>query len=235
VLRPAVEAGRSSPLTASGRLRITVELAAPALVGSSEILLRHPRAREVFPRYLAAAYPVSRSAVPLMETALARTHELAPGDAVAAALVPYLARHIEEEMHGDEPGAGTLEDLVALGVDADDLRSRLPEPRIGALVGAQYYWILHEHPVAVLGFLQLERFHPRRATVERLIEATGLPREGFEQLLLHAELDVEHAAELDRVIDDLPLEPYHEQLISVSALQTIGLLAEVLLDVVEED
>jgi hypothetical protein len=86
----------------------------------------------------------------------------------------------------------------------------------------------------VLGFLQLERFHPRRGSVEQLIETTGLPREGFGQLLLHAELDVEHAAELDRVIDDLPLEPFHEELIGLSALQTIGLLSEVLLDVVEE-
>jgi len=102
-------------------------------------------------------------------------------------------------------------------------------------VGAQYYWILHHHPVAVLGFLQLERFHSRRATVERLLEVTGLPREGFDQALLHAELDVEHAEELDRVVDDLPLEPYHEQLIGVSALQTVGLFSEVLLDVVAEE
>jgi Iron-containing redox enzyme len=172
--------------------------------------------------------------VPLMETALGRARELAPGDAVASGLVPYLERHIPEEMHGEEPGAAALEDLEALGVDTDDLRTSLPEPTIAALVGAQYYWILHHHPVGVLGFLQLERFHPRRPSVERLIELTGLPREGFGQLLLHAELDIEHAQELDEVIDDLPLETYHEQLIGLGALQTIGLLSEVLLEVVEE-
>jgi hypothetical protein len=169
-----------------------------------------------------------------METALGRARELAPDDAVASSLVPYLERHIPEEMHGEEPGAAALDDLEALGVDVDDLRTSAPAPKIAALVGAQYYWILHRHPVAVLGFLQLERFHPRRPTVERLIEATGLPREGFGQLLLHAELDVEHTRELDEVIDSLPLEPYHERLIGLSALQTIALLSEVLLDVVEE-
>lgn len=186
------------------------------------------------PRFLAAGYQVSRTAVPLMETALGRARALAPKDAVASGLAPYLERHIPEEMHGDEPGEGALEDLVALGVDTDDLRTRLPPQKIAALVGAQYYWILHHHPVAVLGFLQLERFHPHRDTAERLIETTGLPREGFEQVLLHAELDVNHVAELDRVVDDLPLEPYHEELVGVSALQTIGLFSEVLLDVVEE-
>jgi hypothetical protein len=234
VLRPAVADSESSLLTASGRLRFKVELAAPALVGSSEILLRHLRAREVCPRYLAAGYQVARAAVPLMETALGRARELASGDEVASGLVRYLERHIPEEMHGDEPGAAALEDLVALGVDADELRARLPDAKVAALVGAQYYWILQHHPVAVLGFLQLERFHPRRATVERLIETTGLPREGFDQLLLHADVDVEHAAELDRIVDDLPLEAHHEELIGLSALQTIGLLSEVLLDVVEE-
>jgi hypothetical protein len=234
LLHSPVAQRESSLSTPSERLRIKVELAAPALGGSSEILLRHPQAREVFPRYLAAGYHVAQALVPLMETALVRARELAPDDAVAAGLVPYLERHIPEEMHGDEPGSAALEDLVALGVDADDLQTSLPAPKIAALIGAQYYWILHNHPVAVLGFLQLERFHPRRGSVEQLIETTGLPREGFGQLLLHAELDVEHAAELDRVIDDLPLEPFHEELIGLSALQTIGLLSEVLLDVVEE-
>jgi hypothetical protein len=234
VLRSPVARGEGSLLTASERLGIKVELAAPGLVVPSRLLLAHPRAPEIFPRFLAAGYHVARSMVPLMETALGRARELAPGDAVASSLVPYLERHIPEEMHSDEPGGAALEDLEALGVDVDDLRTSLPTPKIAALVGAQYYWILHHHPVGVLGFLQLERFHPRAPTVERLIEITGLPREGFGQLLLHAELDIEHARELDEVIDGLPLEPYHERLIGLSALQTIGLLSEVLLDVVEE-
>jgi hypothetical protein len=231
---PAVAEGDGSLLSASERLRIKLDLEVPAVVGPGGLMLRHPRAREIVPRFLAAGYQVSRTAVPLMETALERARALAPDDAVASGLASYLERHIPEEMHGDEPGAGALEDLVALGVDADDLRTRLPAQKIAALVGAQYYWILRHHPVAVLGFLQLERFHSRREPVERLIETTGLPREGFDQVLLHADLDIGHAAELDRVIDDLPLEPYHEELIGISALQTIGLFSEVLLDVVEE-
>src|SRR5207244_6917852 len=100
---------------------------------------------------------------------------------------------------------------------------------------AVYYWIFHFHPVAVLGYLELEAYHPNVSGVERLIERTGLPREGFRQLLLHAKLDVAHARELHRVIDHLPLEPRHEQLIGLSALHTMSLLTDALLDVVEDE
>jgi hypothetical protein len=84
------------------------------------------------------------------------------------------------------------------------------------------------------GYLELEAYHPRRASIERLIEKTGLPRAGFRQLLLHAKLDVAHATELHRVLDSLPLEPQHEQLIGLSALHTISLLMDALLDVVDD-
>jgi hypothetical protein len=96
----------------------------------------------------------------------------------------------------------------------------------------QFFWIHQCHPVAILGYLQIEAYHPHRDSIEQLIEKTGLPRDAFRQLLLHAELDVEHARELHRVLDSLPLEPQHEQLIGVSALQTIALLTAAALDVV---
>ena len=170
--------------------------------------------------------------VPLMEAALHRARETVPEDPVAGGLVPYLERHIPEEMHGDEPGGATLDDLGALGVEAARLRRDPPAPQVAALIGAQYYWIFHRHPVALLGFLELEAFHPDGPTVERLIETTGLPREGFRQLIIHSKLDVVHARDLHRLLDELPLERWHEQLIGLSALQTIGLLAEALLEVV---
>jgi heme oxygenase-like protein len=170
-----------------------------------------------------------------METALARGHELAADDPVAEGLAAYLERHIPEEIHAEEPGGAVLEDLEALGVDTSGLRTQLPPPRVAALIGAQYFWIFHYHPVAILGFLELEAFHSHTPTLERLIERTGLPREGFGQLLLHAKLDVAHARELHRVLDSLPLEPAHERLITVSALQTIEAVVDVMLDVVTAD
>jgi hypothetical protein len=197
-------------------------------------LLDHPRAHELVPQYLATGYHLARSLVPLMEAALGRARALALHDRVAEELAPYLERHIPEEMHSDEPGDAMLDDLEALGVDRVALQSQLPHPKMAALLGAQYFWIFHYHPVAILGFLQLEAYHPHYPTVEQLIEKSELPRDGFRQLLLHAKLDAAHARELHRVLDSLPLEPHHEQLIGLSALQTITLLTEVWLDVVEE-
>lgn len=194
------------------------------------MLVEHPHAREVYPRFLATAYHVGRRMVPLMETALERAHDLAADDPVAEGLAAYLERHIPEEIHADEPGGAVLDDLEALGVDTSELRTQLPPPKVAALVGAQYYWIFHYHPVAILGFLELEAFHSHTPTLERLIERTGLPRSGFGQLLLHAKLDVAHARELHRVLDSLPLEPHHERLITISALQTIEAVVEVTLD-----
>ena len=169
-----------------------------------------------------------------MEAALERARSLAPDDRVAVGLAEYLERHIPEELHGDEPGGGTLDDLEAIGIGVAAVRRRRPSRKIAALVGAQYFWIRHVHPVAILGYLQLEAFHPERATVEQLIATTGFPREGFGQLLLHADVDVEHAEELRRVLDSLPLEPDQEELIGVSALQTIAFLVEAMLEVVDD-
>ena len=169
-----------------------------------------------------------------MQAALARARDAAARDPVARGLAAYLERHVAEEAHGDEPGGALLDDLEALGVDVRRLREEPPAPQIAALVRAQRDWIEREHPVALLGFLELEAYHPHGPTVETLIERTGLPRDGFRQLLLHARLDVAHARDLHRLLDRLPLEPQHERLIGLSALHTIASLAEALLDVVRE-
>jgi Iron-containing redox enzyme len=233
-LLPPSSVRTNERITSSERLRLKVELALPALAMPGRILFEHPRARDLFPVYLATGYHVGRAMVPVMETALWRAQELAPNDPVAEGLAAYLERHIPEEMHSEEPGGAHLDDLEALGVDPVALRASLPPPKIAALIGAQYYWIFHHHPVALLGFLELEACYPHRPTLERLIEKTGLPPDGFRLLLLHSKLDVAHARELHRVLDSLPLEAHHEELIGLSTLQTIALWTEALLDVVEE-
>jgi len=169
-----------------------------------------------------------------MEAALKHARALGPGDPVAAGLAVYLERHIPEEMHSDEPGAAVVDDLAALGLDPDEVRALPTTPQIAAMVTAQLTWMSEGHPVAILGFLELEAHNADRATVERLIEKTRLPRAAFGQLLLHAKLDLVHAKELHRVIDSLPLEQRHEQLIGLSALRTMSLVTEAFLDVMTE-
>jgi hypothetical protein len=221
--------------TPSARLSRKLDLVAPAYATPGRLLLEHPHARELCPPYLAVGAYVALVMVPLMEAARDRTRVLAPSDPVAAQLGAYLEHHIPEEMHGDEPGADLLDDLAALGVDTEALRQRsLPAP-VAALIGTQFFRIRHAHPVSVLGFLWLEAFPPDVHAVERLIETTGLPRDGFRQLLLHSEVDLRHRQELRDTLDALPLEPWHEELVGLSALETMAFLVDAWLDVVGAD
>jgi Iron-containing redox enzyme len=220
--------------TPSARLRRTLELVDPAFATPGRLLLEHPRVSDLYPRYLAATTHLTLSLVPLMEVALVRARELGPADSAAVGLVPYLERHIEDELHGDEPGQEALDDLEALGVDTAALLAEPPPAKVAALIGTLFFWIRQRHPVAVLGMLELEAYPPQAETVEEMIARTGLPRDGFRQLLLHSELDVEHADELHRLLDSLPLEPEHERLIAQSVLHTITSLIDAWLDVLRD-
>jgi Iron-containing redox enzyme len=218
--------------TASERLRRKIDLMLPAFAAPGRLLLEHPRAAELYPPYLAAGSYVALAMVPLMEAALERARALAPNDPVAAGLAEYLEKHIPEEMHGDEPGGAAVDDLEAVGVDVEAMRTRPLPMKVAALIGTQYFWIVQSHPVSILGFLWLEVYPPHAPSVEELIQKTGLPRDGFRQLLLHSELDLDHGEELHRVVDSLPLEPHHEQLIALSALHTMELLIDAWLEIV---
>src|SRR5215210_7757247 len=156
--------------TPSERLSRKLDLVLPAYGTPGRLLLEHPGAPELCPRYLAVGAYVALTMVPLMETALDRSRMLAPTDPVAARLADYLEHHIPEEMHGDEPGADLLEDLAVLGVDTEALRRRPLPAQLAALIGTQFFRIRHAHPVSVLGFLWLEAYPPHLEAVERLIE-----------------------------------------------------------------
>ncbi len=219
----------------SARLCRKLDLILPEYWTPGRKLLEHPRARELYPEYLLVSSYVTRAMVPLMEAALDRSRVLAPTDPVAAELVNYLEQHIPEEMHGHEPGGDLLDDLAAVGVDCETLRvGPLPE-KMAALIGTQFFRIRHAHPAAILGFLWLEVYPPSPSFVERLIDRTRLPRDGFRLLLLHAEVDPRHGHELQEFVDSLPLEPWQERLIGLSALETMAFLINAWLDVLAGD
>jgi hypothetical protein len=186
----------------------------------------------VYPPYLATGYHVTCAMLELMEAALERSRELAPSDAVAAPLADYLKRHLIEETHHEEPGGAILDDLAAAGVDVATLVEAAASDRIATLVALQHGWIRDEHPVAVLGFLELEVYYTDLPIVEQLIARSGLPRAAFGQLLEHATLDAMHGVHLNQLIDSLPLTPAQEQLVGLSALTTFRLVAEALLDTI---
>ena len=180
--------------------------------------MQHPRVTELWPEYLLMQYAIIRATVPLTEAALARSRTLQDVEPLAVPLGAYLEEHVVEELHHDDVLLG---DLEAVGVDRSTVLERIPSPTVAALVGSQYYWILHCHPVAFLGYVALmEGYPPTPELIETLREATGFPQEAFRTYVQHAELDPGHRDRLDRTIDSLPLEPWHESAIGVSAIST---------------
>lgn len=173
---------------------------------------------------------IAQSFVPLLEEATERARQMAPEDAVAKGLIPYLEKHIIEES-----GEDMLADLDALGSTPSEVLSRMSSPSIAALVGSQYYWVRHGHPVAVLGYIEvLEGYPSSKSAIEELILKTGLPRAAFRSLLQHAQLDVGHRDGLHAVLDSLPLNDEQASLLGVSALETVHLLNKAFNDVFEE-
>lgn len=202
-------------------LRLKLDLIAPELRTATAALWRPEPAepsRRRYVAYLREMHALIRASVPLMEQAARRCARLAPHDPVAEPLAQYLERHIEQERGHD---AWLLDDIAAAGADPAREAHRLHSPIVAELAGAQYYWIEHEHPVALLGYIRvLEGNAPASWLAARLAARTGLPDAAFRTVREHAELDISHLTELDEAIDALPLTPIHEALLAVSALHT---------------
>jgi hypothetical protein len=224
---------RAAETTPSTRLRHKIELVGPSLALPARRLLEDPRARELYPPYLATGYHVTCAMLELMAAALERARVLASVDEVALELADYLERHLVEEAHHEQPGGAILEDLEAAGVDATTLVEAAASDKIRSLLNLQHGWIRDRHPVAVLGFLELEAHYAEVPVVEQLIARTGLPRVAFGQLLMHARVDAMHGVQLHQLLDSLPLTPAQEQLVGLSALTTLHLVAEALLETLD--
>lgn len=170
--------------------------------------------------------------MPLTEAALARSRELPESDPLAAPLARYLEEHVDEELHHDETLLG---DLELLGLNRATVLERMPSPSVAALAGSQYYWILHYHPVAFLGYVALmEGYPPTPDLIETLIARTGYPAEAFRTYLEHAELDPGHRDRLDRTLDALPLDASHETALGISAISTAAMAARSLEEILEQ-
>jgi Iron-containing redox enzyme len=182
-----------------------------------------PDLPERYPELLFHIHCVVRATVPAMEAARRKAEDLAASDPVAAGVAAYLARHIPEELHHDE---WLLDDMVALGASRDAVMRRIPSATAAALVGTLYYWVLHAHPVAWMGYAAVAEGHPPSDQfLLDTIARTGIPAEGFRTYLKHARLDPHHAREMDEALDALPLTAGHNALIGVVAFHTMHGLA----------
>jgi hypothetical protein len=204
-------------------LRRKIALAAPVLHACSTRFWEHERLPDLFPKFLVAVHGSVRATVPLMTAAMAASRRAAD-PRLGGLLQQYFEQHIAEEADHEE---WLLQDLEVLGFRREIVLAHPGAPAIAALVGAQYYWIHHGHPVALLGLFAVLEGHP--PTLEHLDDVrrrTGLPREAFRMLQHHAELDVVHGDELFSLVDRLPLDRSHVELLGLSALHTIGALGD---------
>jgi hypothetical protein len=209
----------------SRRLREKIELVAPSMHRAISAFWAHPRLPEIFPEFLFTTYCVGRTTVPLLETALASASARRGADPVAGAVADYCAGHIPEERDHDE---GVLDDLAVLGVSRESVAQRIPSPTMAALIGAQYYWILNFYPVAILGYLEvLEGEPPLTERLEEVIRRTGLPRKAFRTYFQHADVDRKHRDDLHEALDRMPLSREHENILAISAFQTVGLVRQI--------
>jgi hypothetical protein len=215
-------------VTASQRLAAKL---APLTGSGAGALWDHPRIAAIYPEYLATLHDIVRATVPELEQALRRSRELADaGDPVAPGLAAYLDEHLPEERGHAE---WLLEDLEELAIPRDAVLARWPARAVAELKGAQSHWIAYGHPVSLLGHLWvMEGYPPDEAEVEALQARTGLPSGAFRFLRRHGSIDRGHAADLAAAMDALPLTPRHEQMVGLSALQTVDGLGAVFAEVV---
>lgn len=206
----------------SDLLRSKLALCSSALDAVYGKLWSSDRLDRMVPAFLILVHQVARATVPLMECAAGRCREISD-EPLAEPLERYYARHAEEERDHD---AWLMEDLRHVGLDAAAVAAVVPKPVVAQLSGAQYYWVLHHHPIALLGYiLVLEASPPTDALIDRLRDASGCPEAAFRTLRLHCQLDPGHRDDLDAFLDSLTLTRVHHELITTSILHTVQTLA----------
>jgi hypothetical protein len=195
--------------------------AAAALWGSGD-------PRHTYVEWLRVTHAMIRATVPIMMTALdVCLHR--PDDPVATGFARYLAKHIHEEYGHDVWAA---EDYEVAGGDPAELRDIAVSGAVAALVGSQYYWIRHVHPITLLGHMVVIEGYPPSPDMPGILAArTGLPLNAFRALERHAVVDLRHRIDLYRQVDMLPLTPWHEKLLGMSALHSAGGVCNVYRDV----
>lgn len=199
-------------------MRNRIGLAVAPLLQTYERFKAHPHLEVLYPQYLVLTHMIIRASVPLMRAAIARVADM-PGDPLASPLGAYLEEHVVEEEAHDE---WVLDDLAELGFARRAVLDRMPPPMVAAMVGAQYYWILHHHPTALLGYVAvLEGYPATPGDIEEMIVRTGLPAAAFRTWSKHAGLDPHHNRELDELLDRLPLTPDDVTCICVSGMTTV--------------
>jgi hypothetical protein len=217
-------------MTHSRRLRETVSLVRGRLDSLIRDVWLHPRLSELYPEFLFAIYGVTASSSPAMSAAAERCASVPSTDPVAGWLQAYYLEHAAEESGHEQ---WLLNDIASFGIPRDLVLQRMPYASVAALVGAQYYWMFHVHPIAFLGYIAVLEEPASMEFLETVSRRTGIALTSMSAHVMHARLDPDHVAEFDVALDRLPLTQQHQDLISVSAIATVAHLENVFSDILE--
>jgi pyrroloquinoline quinone (PQQ) biosynthesis protein C len=207
-----------------------IRLAEPRLFSTTHLFWNHPDLARMLPEFLIQAHLLIRSGLALMSAAREQALAL-PGDDVARKLESYLKLHLEEEVGHDR---WLLDDICSLGYEPQEVLQAPPCPGVVALVGAQYFWMSHIHPVAVMGYLILmEGYAPLVEQLDAIQAHTGLPSSAFRCLRAHADDDPGHLADLNATLDAMCLSTDQARAVSMCAFAAIDGVAVLLEDLLQ--
>jgi pyrroloquinoline quinone (PQQ) biosynthesis protein C len=219
-----------SSATRSEILWTKIRFAEGRLLAASDLFWTHPDLADILPQFLIQLHRVMQSGISLMRAARERALSLS-ADRVATQTAAYLEMHIEEEKDHDQ---WLLADIQSLGIDPADVLQATPLPAVVSLLGAQYFWMFHTHPVTIFGYLiVLEGYPPLVHQLEQIRQNTGLPATAFRCLKSHAEDDPEHLDTLNRTLDNMPLTAEQSKYLALSAFHTIDAVASILEELIE--
>jgi len=163
--------------------------------------LMRPLSHEVALNNMTFLYHSIRASEDLLRLAKSRSR---------GALREYYAAHLKEEIGHH---LWLEQDLANAGIQA----KQTPIPRLAVeMVGSQFYLIRYVDPAALLGYLAVMEGFPRsKALIEKFEAAFGheLPT-----LRYHATHDVDHIADLVKMIDAVPEKS--KPMVLESAIQT---------------
>ena len=195
-----------------------IRLAEDRLFAATHMFWNHPELPRLFPAFLLQIFCIMRSGLALMSAAYERALTM-PDDPVAAILAGYLRIHIEEEKGHDR---WLLDDIGTLGYDERDVLDATPCTATTNLIGTQYFWMNHVHPVAVMGYLILmEGYAPLPAQLEDIRVKSGAPATAFRCLQRHADDDPAHLADLNRTLDSMKLSTQQARAVTMCAFAAI--------------
>lgn len=155
-----------------------------------------------FGELMSLMYSVIIASEPLLELAIEKS---------TGKLKEYMLEHREEER---DHAIWLKDDLKELGIDADELPYN---EVVAGMVGSQYYILNYRNPVMFLGYMLFLESHPMHPLMIKRLELL-YGEKAVRTLKYHSVHDVDHAEDLNKVIDDLSEED--KALVLVNAQQT---------------